>query len=318
MGYSHLSEEEFARYMLLFGGNTLAYGTETGGCVRQSVHEDSYRLHLVGEVPLGIYPMVFMDNEWMVRWGCIDLDVKSPTKRRWDFETQDDAWIASRNLELVLAHLDIHAWTETTKSGGYHVWVFTTSWVHAADMRRALLVACQLADVPPSEVNPKSEGFDDPMTLGNYVRLPYKGWDADRIERPIVDGTGDFIALPEFIDIAWANRTDMDTIQDAAALWVAPQPVASPERVPMSPTRIAATTGTLSRRLQAVVTNGPLKKEDRSGWLYYVARLCSEEGLSQNEAVNVLQLCDEAHTQKFTDRADGDRRLAETVGRAYQ
>jgi len=318
MGYSHLSEAEFARYVVLFAGNESAQGTEIGGCVRQPVTDDSYRLHLVNSVPLGIYPMVSTPEGWFVRWGCIDLDVKSPTKRRWDYETQDDAWIASRNLELALAHLDIHAWTESTKSGGFHVWVFTVTWVPAATMRRALLVACQLADVPPSEVNPKSEGFDDPLTLGNYVRLPYKGWDADRIERPMVDGTGDFISLPEFIDTAWQQRAKLDTLETAASLWVAPQAAAPIERVPFSATRIAATTGTLSRRLQAVVTNGPLKKEDRSGWLYYVARLCNEEGMSQNEAVNVLQLCDEAHTHKFTDRADGERRLAETVGRAYQ
>ena len=317
MGYSHLSEAEFARYVVLFGGNEAAHGTEAGGCVREPVTDDSYRLHLVGEVPLGIYPMVFTPQDWMVRWGCIDLDIKSPTKRRWDYETQDDAWIASRNLELALAHLDIHAWTESTKSGGFHVWVFATSWVPAVTMRRALLVACQLADVPPSEVNPKSEGFDDPLTLGNYVRLPYKGWDADKIERPIVDGTGDFISLPEFIDTAWQHRVNLDTLEAAASLWVAPQ-AAPVNRVPFSPTRIAATTGTLSRRLQAVVTNGPLKAEDRSGWLYYVARLCNEEGMSQNEAVNVLQLCDETHTHKFIDRADGERRLIETVGRAYQ
>ena len=82
-------------------------------------------------------------------------------------------------------------------------------------------------------------------------------------------------------------------------------------------TRVPTIAGTLSKRLQAVMKNGPLRQEDRSGWLYYVARLCNDDGITEAEAVQIVIDCDNIHTHKFTDRSDGLRQIERTVRRAY-
>ena len=300
----------------LFQGRRTARGTEDGGCVREPVPIESFIKHLDGHQGLGIYPMEMRDNEWVVRWGCVDLDVKAPHKRRWDYETSEDAWVAALNLQSVLDALDITAWIENTKSGGFHVWIFAGSWVPAAVMRRCLLVACSVADVPPTEVNPKNEGFDSPDTLGNYVRLPYFGAADGRINRPVLDP---LTRIPygwlEFVDEAMHGRARLETISAVADLWRPPAPTA-----PVVPSRrdYHVPAGVMSRRLQAVVENGPLRQEDRSGWLYYVARLCADDGLPMGEACAIVSLCDDLHTHKFTGRNDGPTRIARTVEKAYQ
>lgn len=305
-------ELAFRRFKSLFDGNTTCYGTEHGSCVRSEVTSDSYRGHITGESPIGIYPMTYQDERWLVRWGCVDLDVKADHKRRWDYETPEDAFVASQNLVLSLQALGMMGWTESTKSGGYHVWVFASEWVLAATMRRALLVACKLSDVPPTEVNPKSEGFVDTGMVGNYVRLPYKGLSV----RPIINSRHEPLDWADFVEQATQTRVGTPTLEEAASLWV-PQ---APLRVVTEPTgtRFPAELGGLSKRLTAVVTNGPLKKEDRSGWLYYVARLCADDGLSQSEAIEIVTDCDWNHTHKFEGRNDGPLRITSTVERAYR
>jgi hypothetical protein len=311
-----MSDETMVRqFAELFAGNQTAYGSEQGSCVHQSLMFDNYRMHLSGDERIGVYPMDFLDGEWMVHWGCVDLDVKAEHKRRWDYETQDDAWVAARNLRTSLAVLEIDGWIESTKSGGYHVWVFASEWVPAALMRRTLLVACGLADVPPTEVNPKSEGFSDTSSLGNYVRLPYPSWLQGVVDRPIVDDNHDYILLPEFTELAYSNRVGRELLAQTAPLWRPEAPLgASYEAVG---TRVPTIAGTLSRRLQAVMKNGPLKEQDRSGWLFYVARLCADDGISEPEAVQIVIDCDNIHTHKFTNREDGVRQIERTVRRAY-
>jgi hypothetical protein len=305
-------------FTTLFGGRTDAYGTEGGGCTREQVTPELWERHLQGEEGVGIYPMFTDGIDWYVRWGCVDLDVKADHKRRWDYENSEEAWVAALNLHAVLAALNITAWIECTKSGGFHVWVFVNERVPAASMRRCLLVACNVADVPPTEVNPKNEAFETATTLGNYVRLPYFGAADGRMNRPILDP---LTRIPygwiEFVDEAMHHRTRYNEIATVAALWRPPAPP-SINRAARSTTRHTNhDLGTMSRRLKAIVDNGPLKQEDRSGWLYYVARLCADDGLSMAEACEVVALCDELHTHKFTSRADGHERIVRTVEKAY-
>jgi len=309
------TDERFYQYVSLFSGNTSAYGTEQGGCVRQEATPARYMAHLNGEESIGIYPMVCIDNEWIVHWGCVDLDVKADHKRRWDYETREDAWTAACNLKRALHAMDLEAWVESTKSGGFHVWVFSRDWVYAADMRHCLLAACRLVDVPPTEVNPKNTHFDDPTALGNYVRLPYPAAFAGGVTRPMVDTDGNPIAWNDFVDHAWRSRSDQTTISEIAALYVPPpKPTIHHEA---TRTIVPSELGTVSRRLRAIIENGPLKQEDRSGWLYYVARLCADDGLTVCEAEEIVALCDERHTRKFVDRRDGAARIAATVEKAY-
>lgn len=308
-------DDRFYQYVALFSGNTSAYGTEQGGCVRQDVTVSHFKAHLEGRESIGVYPMVYIDNEWIVHWGCVDLDVKAEHKRRWDYETRDDAWVAANNLRRALAAMDLEAWVESTKSGGFHVWVFSRDWVYAADMRHCLLAACRLVDVPPTEVNPKNTHFDDPTALGNYVRLPYPAALVGDTSRPMVDANGDLIAWNDFVDRAWQTRSDQTTIHEIASLYVPPpKPTIYHEA---TRTVVPSELGSVSRRLRTIIDNGPLKQEDRSGWLYFVACLCADDGLTVREAEEIVALCDERHTRKFVDRRDGAARIAATVEKAY-
>lgn len=182
----------------LFEGSKKAFGTENGGSA-PTTNEDWPKLwhhHLHGERPIGVYPMVenvtFSSPEgaeepdqivfdWGVRWGCIDLDVKREGKRRYDYETEEEAHVAAINLCAVLTQLGIDGWIEVTRSRGRHVWVFSKAFVRARTMRRALLVACEVAGVPPTEVNPKSEALA-PGQLGNYVRMVYPNGASEWVE----------------------------------------------------------------------------------------------------------------------------------------
>src|SRR5262245_38603232 len=101
--------------------------------------------HLRGTMSMGIYPV----TQDCCLWGCVDFD---------DGEVASQ--VHARNVAVVLAHLDVTGWIERSRSKGYHVWVFAPEWVPARLMRRALLGACQTAQAPTKEVNPKSEHLD--------------------------------------------------------------------------------------------------------------------------------------------------------------
>lgn len=55
----------------LFRGRTDAYGTNKGGVVRDVVMQEDYEHHLIGDVAIGIFPMLDDNTVW---FGAIDLD----------------------------------------------------------------------------------------------------------------------------------------------------------------------------------------------------------------------------------------------------
>lgn len=195
-----MQRDVVSRFAWLFAGREDAHGLDGGGCSR--VPPD-YAAHLRDGPGIGIYPMVPRLSppdgsgvghlEWVVRFGCVDLDVQREGKRRWDYDTTEQGHVAAFNLKRACNALGMEAWVELTRSRGFHVWVFAEEWVPASWMRRALLVACQVADVPPTEVNPKSEGFAEPETLGNYVRTVYPNgfneWALDEREPAVASGS---------------------------------------------------------------------------------------------------------------------------------
>lgn len=306
-------QQDFVR---LFEGNRHAHGADWG----QSVPEPpDWTAHFDGTEPTGIYPMYYnhsegLPDEWMVRWGCVDLDVKRDGKRRWDYEDEDDAHTAALNLVNALKVAGTRSFIEVTKSHGRHVWVFSQV-MPARTMRRGLLVACQLADVPPTEVNPKAEGFDDPDTLGNYVRIPYVGGPPYR-DRYMVDPES---GLPtdrqSFVYTALMCRDEAyRTITDLAELWVPPV-----SRVVL--TGEGEYDGELNDDvtpyIRAVLTNGPTDGRDRSGWLWWLAGKCADEGLTPECALAVLTAADETWTRKYVARKDGEARLVQIIEKVY-
>ena len=152
------------KFANLFTGRTDAYGTDQGGARWDTVTNDTFRRHLDGTEPIGIYPVV--NNQ--VRWGCCDID------------TGD--WSEAYLLACALKGMGFVPHVERSRSKGWHIWIFTPTWVASADMRRALKVAYKAIDLPAREANPKSESLRANQ-LGNYVRLPYKAANVMRSER---------------------------------------------------------------------------------------------------------------------------------------
>lgn len=129
------------KYDALFQGRRDVYGSVEGGCIKKHLTTDIWVAHLYYTGSVGVYPMV--DNK--VHWGCVDIDLG------------EEMLAMAQNLQTVLAFYKLTSWIEKSKGKGFHIFVFANDWVPAKTMRRALIVACEIAGVPPTEVNPKQE-----------------------------------------------------------------------------------------------------------------------------------------------------------------
>lgn len=316
------------KFQDLFEGCRDAYGTDRGGCVRcydshiDLFWKELFRDHLLGINRIGVYPMRTAHTptgvSWIVKWGCVDFDIKAPGKRRYDFETEDQAHLAAVNLYGALKVCDIESWIERTRSGGRHVWVFMDDWTHASTMRRALLVASEIAGTPTTEVNPKSESLAIGQ-VGNYVRLPYSephgGTDYYQV---MVEPDNSFrLALHTFQERVKPNPQGALT-----SLALACPPVEHSRAQHMASKELVRTSSGVTKKLSGLgwtmFDKGPLSPNvDRSGWLFRLACQCAEDGLTSNEAEAVVYEADDRWCQKFVPRADAMKQIAATVRGAY-
>ena len=310
-------------FAALFRGNTDAYGLHDGGCCRVSVVAGHYDAHLYGNNPIGVYPIErFLDWDTeeeayqACRWGCVDIDVKGPNHVTG--VDADTAWVQAQNLRTALRVCGITGWVEVTRSGGYHVWVFTTDWCEPKVMRRALLFACEMAGVPPSEVNPKQEDLA-PEMFGNYVRLPYPGYLAGEgpltSKQYMVDQEGDPLSLSQFLadaEESLCHPADLAAMADSYVLngGVDVAFGGEPPSVIWAHKRLNGLGWTISK-------NPPLEGQDRSKRLFKLAHCCKDSGLTPDEAVAVVRYADYHHGQKYKGRTDEMRRYQETVRKAY-
>lgn len=291
-------------FMSLFDGNREAYGTEDGGCVRCSSAEwrTAIERHLDGDAPIGVYPM------WvnMVKWACVDFD-----------EGQEDSWIHARNLSALLGRLKVTAWIEPSRSKGYHVWVFFTSWQKAAPVRRSLKVACHLVGAPRREVNPKAEHLE-PGVLGNYVRLPYPKGATDR--RIVVDDDHKPLSLDAFLyhGIEQAGLGKLLMLESRHdGIFTAAKTSIQFSDSDSDPDTLGVMTK-LSHYCLRALREGPTNGVDRSTWLFTLAHKLWEHNdihhLTPDEMLVVMRDADE-RVGKFVDRHDREQRLMEMIER---
>jgi len=316
-----MSTELVNRFASLFDGRHDAVGLDNGGCLRIDPEDFWLHIHdhLLGVHPMGVYPV---RNVNQVKWGCVDLDVKKEGKTRYDYETPLDAHVAAVNLRKALGVMGVPAYIERTRSDGRHVWVFASSWLPAAAMRHALLVACSAAGVPPTEVNPKQETLRPPA-IGNYVRLPYPGslandhnplWSAQKM----LDGIGEYnwssstVQLNTFLDEV--EEVHPMTIEALAELYVPRESVSelSVVRTDLSPLIVRK----LSGLSYTIFKDGPLDGGDRSGTLYKLAIHLKEDQLTASEAVAVLTDAD-LRWGKYYHRPNADVLIKRTLEKAW-
>lgn len=335
----------------LFEGRKDAYGTEEGGAFHFSWAGEGdgwewvAKCHLEGHIPvgtlnsakalspqIGVYPMVECIRglhkthrpfpTHVVKWGCVDFDVRTKGKPSWDYEDEAEAHVAAVNLQRVLHALGITSWVERTRSNGRHVWVFCTEWTPASWVRRSLLVACGVAGVSTREVNPKQETLGTDQ-LGNYVRLPYPGGLVENWSQTghslaryvIVPESSTVLAVSRFVEKALAHRTPPKVLQALADKWVEPpKPKAITDLVPYEG-ELDDVTKRLNPAGRSVYVFGP-NDGDRSNGLMYLAARCRESGLTPAECMTVLDDT-AARWGKFDGRRDRYTQLERIVGKAY-
>ena len=141
-------------------GDVAANGDKQKGkafIVRQNVSDDLWEKHLQGEGPaLGIIPIT-EDNT--CRWGCIDID-----EYNFDHSKLIQS-IRNLNLPLIVCR---------SKSGGAHVFLFTTEFISASLMQSTLKKMSIALGYEGSEIFPKqTEILVERGDTGNFLNLPY-------------------------------------------------------------------------------------------------------------------------------------------------
>jgi hypothetical protein len=337
-----LQRELIDDFITLFEGNRTALGRVWGESVKAGPEFADFELHLAGEEgtqedSLGIYTSATRDTltqpelgkvedlerswnndnslgEVWCRWGCTDLDNGYEEGRR-------DAITLIQALDI----LGVTAWPEKTKGKGWHVWIFAEEWVPSEVMRRVLLAAHQMADLPVVEVNPKQTDLGTRVTLGNYVNLPYF-YAAEPGKRVVIALDENYltdeedlgpIPLETFVAEAIANRADFETLLAAARLYVEPPPKEKIHRSTEQTADVRALTRRLNGLTYTVFRHGPKEGMDRSSTLAKLAHLIHEDGkLSAEEALVILIDADE-RWGKFYDRPDQEDQLWSLVENAY-
>ncbi len=161
------------RFKQIFEGNNSAYGqliltgetTEKGKAIgkafikREAIPNNLWQDHLDGKDPaLGVIP-INENNE--CRWGCIDVDEYNLDHKKLA------ASIKSHNFPLVMFR---------SKSGGAHLFLFTTEFIMASLMQSKLKMMSEALGFGGSEIFPKqTEILAERGDTGNFLNLPYHG-----------------------------------------------------------------------------------------------------------------------------------------------
>tara|TARA_R110001583_G_scaffold30745_4_gene105882 strand:+ start:1730 stop:3364 length:1635 start_codon:yes stop_codon:yes gene_type:complete len=153
------------------------------------VTNQDYEDHIKGIKSIGIQPCT---DEGMARFGAIDVD-KYPIDKKFYLDVIQD-----KDLPIIPI---------LSKSGGLHLYVFTTGWVKAKEIRsflEELLVAFKLPHA--TEVFPKQTQLissDGTVSNGNFINLPYNGDD-----RKALDLDGSQMTFQKFVQTVGLNLVD--------------------------------------------------------------------------------------------------------------
>ena len=146
---------------------------------REPVTETLWQNHLNGIEPsLGIIPI---DEKNECRWGCIDVD-------KYNLNHKKIITIINNNhLPLTMCR---------SKSGGAHIFLFTTVSVPAQLMRDKLTSISAFLGFGNAEVFPKQVELKSKDDTGNFLNLPY--FNSKNTTRYAFNFKGDALTLSEF------------------------------------------------------------------------------------------------------------------------
>jgi hypothetical protein len=147
---------------------------------RGTVTDNMWQDHLNGAEPsLGIIPI---NENNTCRWGCVDID--------------SYAGFDHKKLINKIKSLDLPLLVFRSKSGGAHVFCFTTVPVEAKLMRDKLVSVSAVLGYGGSEVFPKQVELKSKDDTGNFLNLPY--FNGDKTTRYCFNETGEAVNLERF------------------------------------------------------------------------------------------------------------------------
>ena len=148
--------------------------------VREIVTDNLWLSHLNGLEPsLGIIPI---NDDNKCKWGCIDID--------------SYAGFDHKKLINKIKELDLPLLVFRSKSGGAHVFLFTTVFVEAKLMRDKLLSISAVLGYGGSEVFPKQVELKSKDDTGNFLNLPY--FNGDNTTRYCFNQDAEAVSLDDF------------------------------------------------------------------------------------------------------------------------
>jgi len=155
--------EKIRIFRKFFTGLTYVFGTyspETGRAwqVKEPVTNDTILAHLKGERPYGVY-LLCGD---CTRAIAVDFDDLNPLPP----------------MEFVNAaqHYRLSAYIETSKSKGFHVWIFfNEKGVKASKARLVVKNILEEIEYPQTEIFPKQNCLGNGASFGNFINAPLFG-----------------------------------------------------------------------------------------------------------------------------------------------
>jgi hypothetical protein len=279
-------------FVRLFRGRADAYGTWRGGSVHEKLTKDHFERHLYSHNPrdwIGVYNVV--DNR--CSWGCVDIDT-------------DDLPLAY-NIRAALGMRNIPAWVERT-TRGYHVWVFPhDQLVDASVMRRALTAACKAVQYDPKEVFPKQTKATGGM-LGNYVRLPLNGSQANPAPGDCRRFIHEGVTLLDMDQ--W--RATTDDLTATAALVRTTQDVDNPVDIQMG-LEVAPEVARIGGVVARIWSEGPKYGHDRSSTLARLAHELHERDVDRGLALQIVAAADDRWGKGFAQRGESGVRVLNKI-----
>ena len=161
---------------------------------REPVTDKLWEDHLNGIEPsLGIIP-INEQNE--CRWGCIDVD-----KYNLDHKQL-----------LNKLPMGVPLWVCRSKSGGAHIFLFTTDFVPAKLMRDKLMSLSAVLGFGNAEVFPKQIELKSQDDTGNFLNLPYFNY--KNTTRYCFDSKGQAIKIDAFLNSVEVGALTPKELQD--------------------------------------------------------------------------------------------------------
>ncbi|MDY6838845.1 MAG: hypothetical protein SWH78_12820 [Thermodesulfobacteriota bacterium] len=157
------TEEKVALFRSYFSGQTDFYGTydpATGRSWQEKrpITYDTILAHLQGRQPCGIYLLVGDRT----RAIAVDFD-------------DSDNWTPVQFVG-VAKHLGLPAYIETSKSKGFHVWIFfSEKGVKASKARIVVKNILHEIERPDTEVFPKQDSLGTQTSFGSFINAPLFG-----------------------------------------------------------------------------------------------------------------------------------------------